>query len=123
MYKITFAVGVILIGAAFVSAYATGGSIVTVLFGSAGTLNLVAFFLKDPPLNLQQNRAELAKLKAAYYGWFLDVENWVQANLRSFRRWQIILETRRYENSVRNDGCKHPEVHGGFPDGSRSSAA
>ena len=49
MYKITFAVGVILIGAAFVSAYATGGSIVTVLFGSAGTLNLVAFFLKDPP--------------------------------------------------------------------------
>jgi hypothetical protein len=78
MYKITFAVGVILIGAAFVSAYATGGSVVTVLFGSAGTLNLVAFFLKDPPLNLQQNRAELAKLKAAYYGWFLDVENWVQ---------------------------------------------
>jgi hypothetical protein len=78
MYKITFAVGIILIGAAFISAYATGGSIQTVLFGASGTLDIVAFFLKDPPLRLQQNRAELAKLKAAYYGWFLDTENWIQ---------------------------------------------
>lgn len=78
MYKISFAVGIILIGAAFASAFVTGGSILTVLFGSAGTLDIVAFFLRDPPLRLQQNRAELAKLKAAYYGWFLDTENWIQ---------------------------------------------
>ncbi len=53
-------------------------SIQTILFGTAGTVDIVAFFLKDPPLLLQQNRADLAKLKAAYYGWFLDTENWIK---------------------------------------------
>jgi hypothetical protein len=77
MYLVTFIFGLSLIVAAFVSAY-FNSTFATVLFGSAGTVQLVAFFLKNPPLMLQQNRAQLAKLKAAYYSWFLDTENWVQ---------------------------------------------
>jgi len=77
MYLVTFIFGILLIIAAFISAI-FNSNIPTVLFGSAGTVQLVAFFFKNPPLMLQQNRAQLAKLKAAYYGWFLNTENWVQ---------------------------------------------
>lgn len=76
MYLLTFSLGIGLVLAALVFAVFTNTELFPLFFGSAGVLDLLAFFLKDPPQQLQKSRANFCKLQAAYYQWLIDAANW-----------------------------------------------
>jgi hypothetical protein len=76
MYWSIFILGVGLVLAAVPVAVLTKTELFSVLFGSVGVIDILAFFLKDPPQQLQKSRANLSKLQAAYYQWLVDAANW-----------------------------------------------
>ncbi len=76
MYWVLFLLGVGLVVAAVPVALYTQKELFSLVFGSVGVIDIVTFFLKDPPQQLQKSRANLTKLQAAYYQWLLDVANW-----------------------------------------------
>jgi len=76
MYNVSFYIGIALLITAVFFAFFIKSSLFTILFGSIGTLDLLTFFIANPPLRLQESRAEQAKLNAAFYSWFLDLYNW-----------------------------------------------
>lgn len=76
MYWSIFLLGVVLVIIAVPIALYTNKELFSLLFGSAGVIDILAFFLKDPPQQLQKSRTNLSKLQAAYYLWLLDTYNW-----------------------------------------------
>jgi len=76
MYLSIFILGIGLVLAALLFAVLTKTELFPLLFGSAGVLDLLAFFLKDPPQQLQKSRTNFCKLQAAYYQWLTDAANW-----------------------------------------------
>ena len=66
MYWSMFILGIGLVLAALLFALLTKTELFPRLFGSAGVLDLLAFFLKDPPQQLQKSRANFGNLQAAY---------------------------------------------------------
>jgi hypothetical protein len=76
MYWSIFILGIGLVLAAVPVAVLTKTELFSVLFGSVGVIDILAFFLKDPPQQLQKSRANLSKLQAAYYQWLVDATNW-----------------------------------------------
>jgi hypothetical protein len=76
MYWLLFILGIALVVIAVPVALYTNKDLFSLLFGSAGVIDILAFFLKDPPLQLQKSRANLTKLQAAYYQWLVDMYNW-----------------------------------------------
>lgn len=76
MYWSIFLLGIALVIIAVPVALYTNNELFSLLFGSAGVIDILAFFLKDPPQQLQKSRANLTKLQAAYYLWLLDTYNW-----------------------------------------------
>jgi hypothetical protein len=75
MYQISFYLGVVLIVAAIIVAVTQKETLIPVVFGTLGILDVITFFLVKPPERLQSSRASLAQLQAALYNWFMDSVN------------------------------------------------
>jgi len=90
MYNVSFYIGIALIVAAVVAAFVIKSSLFTIVFGSIGTLDLLTFFIANPPLRLQESRAEQAKLNAAFYSWFLDLYNWNSFYVQYSQKGELI---------------------------------
>jgi hypothetical protein len=76
MYQVSFYLGVALIVAALLFAVFTKSSLFSILFGSIGAVDLLTFLIARPPHDLQESRAEQAKLNVAFYSWFINLYNW-----------------------------------------------
>jgi hypothetical protein len=76
MYQVSFYTGIAMIVAAIVFAFIIKSSLFSIVFGSIGTLDLLTFFIANPPMRLQESRSEHTKLNAAFYSWFVDLYNW-----------------------------------------------
>ncbi|MGI8950760.1 MAG: hypothetical protein ACR2FN_04145 [Chitinophagaceae bacterium] len=76
MYQVSFYLGIVLIIAALIFAIVTRSPLFAILFGSIGTLDILTFFIAKPPKDLQDSRADQAKLNAIFYSWFTDLYNW-----------------------------------------------
>lgn len=76
MYQISFYTGIALIVAAVVFAVVLKSTLFSIIFGSIGTLELLTFFIANPPVRLQESRSEHTKLNAAFYSWYVDLFNW-----------------------------------------------
>lgn len=75
MYWIAFLTGILLIITAIVFAIAKDKNLLSIVFGSLGTLDLLVFFIMKPPLELQNSRIGFARLEAAFMNWFIDIMN------------------------------------------------
>ncbi len=72
-----FGIGISLLVLAVVFAIISASNpIFTIVFGGVGVIDILSFFLKDPPKSIQTSRANLTKLEAAYYYWLVDATNW-----------------------------------------------
>ena len=76
MYNVAFYFGVLLIALSAIFAFWKGESLLPIVFGGLGVADVIAYFITKPPQSLQDSRANLCQLQAAYYNWFLDVYNW-----------------------------------------------
>lgn len=76
MYQVSFYAGIALMVAAVVFAVVLRSSLFSIVFGSIGTLELLTFFIANPPMRLQESRSEHTKLNAAFYSWYVDLYNW-----------------------------------------------
>jgi hypothetical protein len=75
MYMLAFITGVGLVIAAIVMAITKQQQLLSIVFGSLGTLEILVFFFTKPPLQLQSSRIRHAQLEMAFYSWFVDVYN------------------------------------------------
>jgi hypothetical protein len=75
MYQISFYLGILLILVALGLALTTKESLLPMVFGTLGTLDILTFFLVKPQEQLQNSRASLAQLQAGLYNWFMDSFN------------------------------------------------
>jgi len=75
MYWLAFLTGVLLIITAVVFAIIKKENLLSIVFGSLGTLDLLVFFVMKPPLELQNSRIGFARLEAAFMNWFVDLTN------------------------------------------------
>lgn len=75
MYQISFYLGVLLILVAVGTALLGKESLLSSIFGTLGTADVIAFFLLKPQERLQASRASLAQVQAALYNWFIDSVN------------------------------------------------
>jgi|SRR6185437_6334817 len=89
MFQVSFYSGIALMIAAVVFAVFLKSSLFSIVFGSIGTLELLTFFIANPPLRLQESRVEHTKLNAVFYSWYVDLYNW-NAYFRQFNKGQII---------------------------------
>lgn len=71
MYAVTFYTGIILILASLVFAIATRSALLPFVFAGAGALDIFAFFITKPPMDLQDSRADLCQLQVIHNSWFL----------------------------------------------------
>ncbi len=76
MYKVAFYLGVCLIITSIVYAFIDRSSLLSIVFGSLGIMDILVFFITKPPQNIQSSRADLAQLQAAFTNWFFDTINW-----------------------------------------------
>lgn len=76
MYQVTFYLGVALVVVAAVQAASGKTSYLTLALGGVGMLDLLGFLIVQPAKNLQDSRATLTQLQAAYFTWFTDIYNW-----------------------------------------------
>ena len=76
MYKMSFYLGIILIVFSLILAIWKEESLLPIVFGGLGIIDVIAYFITKPPQDLQNSRANLAQLQAAYFNWFIDVFNW-----------------------------------------------
>lgn len=90
MYNVSFYIGIALIITAVIFAFFVKSSLFTIVFGSIGTLDLLTFFIANPPIRLQESRAEQAKLNAAFYSWFLDLYNWNSFYVQYSQKGELI---------------------------------
>jgi len=75
MYQISFYLGVLLILVAVGTALFGREPLLSAVFGTLGTVDLLAFFLVKPQERLQASRSNLAQVQAALYNWFMDSVN------------------------------------------------
>lgn len=75
MYQVSFYLGILLIVAAVALAVTSKESLLPIVFGTLGTLDILTFFLVKPQEQLQSSRASLAQLQAGMYNWFVDSFN------------------------------------------------
>jgi hypothetical protein len=75
MYQVSFYLGILLILTAVVLAITSKESLLPIVFGTLGTLDILTFFLVKPQEQLQSSRASLAQLQAGMYNWFVDSFN------------------------------------------------
>ena len=75
MYQISFYLGVLLIVAAAASALFSDKVLLSAIFGTIGTIDILTFFLTRPQEELQSSRANLAQIQAALYNWFINSAN------------------------------------------------
>jgi hypothetical protein len=75
MYQVSFYLGILLILTALVLAITSKESLLPIVFGTLGTLDILTFFLVKPQEQLQSSRASLAQLQAGMYNWFVDSFN------------------------------------------------
>ena len=92
MYKIAFYLGVGLIVISVIYAIFDKSSLLPIIFGSVGTIDLLGFFITKPPQNIQASRADLAQLQAAFTNWFFDTYNWNSYLLHLDKTNQISFE-------------------------------
>lgn len=67
MYQVSFYLGVCLVVTAVLVALMSQNALLSAIFGGAGALDILAFFLMKPQGGLQSSRANLAQLQAAMY--------------------------------------------------------
>jgi hypothetical protein len=75
MYVAAFLTGIGLIIAAIIMAVTQKENLLSIIFGSLGTMEILVFFFTKPALHLQSSRIRHAQLEMGFYGWFLDVYN------------------------------------------------
>lgn len=75
MYTIAFYFGLGLIVFALVSSLTDEGNSMAILFGGAGLIDVVAFFVFKPAEDLQHSRGNLAQLVSAFLTWYNDTHN------------------------------------------------
>lgn len=75
MYQVSFYLGVLLIVVAVSTALFGREPLLSAVFGTLGTADLLAFFLVKPQERLQASRSNLAQVQAALYNWFMDSVN------------------------------------------------
>lgn len=75
MYWVAFLAGILLIITAIVFAIVKKENLLSIVFGSLGTMDLLVFFIMKPPLELQNSRIGFARLEAAFMNWFIDMTN------------------------------------------------
>lgn len=75
MYQVSFYLGVLLIVVAVSTALFGREPLLSAVFGTLGTADVLAFFLVNPQERLQASRSNLAQLQAALYTWFIDSVN------------------------------------------------
>ena len=76
MYQVAFYFGILMLLASLAFALITNRSLFPILFGSVGTLTILAFFITKPPQQLQESRSKQVQLNAAFYSWFIELYNW-----------------------------------------------
>jgi hypothetical protein len=76
MYNVAFYLGVILIAFSAVFAVWKGESLLPIVFSGLGMADIITYFITKPPQGLQNSRANLTQLQAAYFNWFVDIINW-----------------------------------------------
>ena len=76
MYMVAFYLGIGLIVFSVIFAIVMGETLLPIVFGGFGIVDVVGFFVKKPPQRLQGSRADLAQLQAVYFNWFIDIYNW-----------------------------------------------
>ena len=86
MYMITFYVGIGLILVACVGSLLAAGREFTLLSGSIGVIDVVAFLIFKPAESLQQSRGTLAQLISAFLTWYSDSKNSMQIYKKEMRR-------------------------------------
>ncbi len=75
MYQVSFYLGVLLILVAVGTALLGREPLLSAVFGTLGTADLLVFFLVKPQERLQASRSNLAQVQAALYNWFMDSVN------------------------------------------------
>lgn len=75
MYWLAFLTGILLVITAIIFAFMEKGQLLSIVFGSLGTLDLLTFFIMKPPMELQNSRIGFARLEAAFMNWFIDLTN------------------------------------------------
>ncbi|TVM03072.1 MAG: hypothetical protein CV087_07085 [Candidatus Brocadia sp. WS118] len=76
MYMVAFYMGIGLIVTSIALAVVMDKTLLPIIFGVFGVIDVVGFFVKKPSQRLQGSRADLAQLQAVYFNWFVDVYNW-----------------------------------------------
>jgi hypothetical protein len=78
MYTIAFYFGLFLIVFSMIATLfeQDGEQNNLLFFGGAGMIDIVAFFVFKPTKDLQQSRANLAQLVAAFISWYVNIQNW-----------------------------------------------
>lgn len=74
MYIVAFVLGIALIVMATIFAI-EGKTILAAAFGTVGLIDLVTYFVKKPPLEIQNSRSNLAQLIIIQTNWFVDLMN------------------------------------------------
>lgn len=82
MYTISFYMGIALIIASIVYAFFIPGaqdrSLLAIIFAGLGTVDIIGYFISNPPLKLQESRSDLAQLQASYFAWYQDIRFWLE---------------------------------------------
>lgn len=76
MYNVAFYLGVALVIFAAIFAVVRSDWVLSAIFGGLGVLDILVFFITKPPRQLENSRADLAKLQVAYYNWYVDNYDW-----------------------------------------------
>lgn len=76
MYMVAFYMGIGLIVTSIAFAVVMDKTLLPIIFGVFGVVDILGFFVKKPSQRLQGSRADLAQLQAVYFNWFVDVYNW-----------------------------------------------
>ena len=75
MYALAFLTGIALIVAAIIMAVNKQENLLSIVFGSLGTMEILVFFFTKPAMHLQSSRTRHAQLEMGFYSWFVDVYN------------------------------------------------
>lgn len=75
MYALAFLTGIGLIVAAIIMALNKQQNLLSIIFGSLGTMEILVFFFTKPAMHLQSSRIRHAQLEMGFYSWFVDVYN------------------------------------------------
>lgn len=91
MYTVSFYMGIVLIVAAVIFAFLESEPLLPIVFAGLGTADIIGYFISNPPLKLQQSRADLAQLQAAYFIWYHEFRIWDAYLNTEYRRYQSRL--------------------------------